>query len=49
MLQVPLISVVEKRVARRRSVERTKEIKVIQEETKPQPPKEEKKTGPGDL
>jgi S-DNA-T family DNA segregation ATPase FtsK/SpoIIIE len=43
MLQVPLVSVVEKRVARRRSVERTKEIKVIQEEKKPQPPKEEKK------
>jgi S-DNA-T family DNA segregation ATPase FtsK/SpoIIIE len=43
MLQVPLVSVVEKRVARRRSVERTKEIKVIQEEKKPQSPKEEKK------
>ncbi len=43
ILQVPLVSILEKRLARKKSVERTKEIKVIQEVPKPQPPKEEKK------
>jgi len=43
IIQAPLVSVIERNVARKKSVERTKEIKVI-EEPKPEPkPKEERK------
>jgi S-DNA-T family DNA segregation ATPase FtsK/SpoIIIE len=42
IVQVPMLSVIEQRVKRRKSVERTKEIKVV-EEPKPPPPKEERK------
>ncbi len=43
IVQVPMLSVIEKRVARRKSVERTKEIKVVEEPKPPPPPKEERK------
>ena len=43
IVQVPLLSVLEKRMARRKSVERTKEIKVVEEPKPPPPPKEDRK------
>jgi DNA segregation ATPase FtsK/SpoIIIE, S-DNA-T family len=48
VVQAPLVSVVEKKVARKKSVERAKEIKVVEEpQPKPEPkPKEERKAAP---
>ncbi len=43
IVQVPMLSVIEQRVARRKSVERTKEIKVVEEPKPSPPPKEERK------
>jgi DNA segregation ATPase FtsK/SpoIIIE, S-DNA-T family len=43
IVQIPMLSVIEKRVARRKSVERTKEIRVVEEARPPPPPKEERK------
>ncbi len=42
IVQVPMLSILEKRVARRKSVERTKEIKVVEEPPKPPPAPKEK-------
>jgi DNA segregation ATPase FtsK/SpoIIIE, S-DNA-T family len=43
IVQIPMLSVIEQRVARRKSVERTKEIKVVEEPKPSPPPKEERK------
>jgi DNA segregation ATPase FtsK/SpoIIIE, S-DNA-T family len=43
IIQAPLLTVIEKNLARRKPVERRKEIKVTEEEKKPEPPKPEKK------
>ncbi len=43
IVQIPMLSVIEQRVARRKSVERTKEIKVVEEPKPAPPPKEERK------
>ena len=43
IIQAPLLSIIEKNMARRKPLERRKEIKVTEEEKKPEPPKVEKK------
>ena len=43
IIQAPLLTVIEKNLARRKPVERRKEIKVTEEEKKPEPQKSEKK------
>jgi S-DNA-T family DNA segregation ATPase FtsK/SpoIIIE len=43
IVQITMLSVIEQRVARRKSVERTKEIKVVEEPKPSPPPKEERK------